>query len=135
MTFAVEQKGGNMSDYISRDGLAEHKFPKIELLGMGEGQAYRQGWNDAIDAIIDNEPAADVVEQKWIPVSEGLPDSRRDVLITVSNGKDYETYEAYYHELRKDWFELNGDSVCEMTPSWKVIAWHELPEPYKGEQE
>lgn len=51
-----------MTDYISRDGLAEHKFQESELRGMGEGQAYRQGWNDAIDAIVDNEPAADVVE-------------------------------------------------------------------------
>ena len=51
-----------MSDYISLETLEEHKFQESELRGMGEGQAYRQGWNDAIDAIIDNEPAADVVE-------------------------------------------------------------------------
>ena len=74
-------------------------------------------------------------EQKWIPCSERLPDSRRSVLITVSNGKDYETSEAYYHELRKDWFEVNGDRVCEMSPPWKTIAWCELPEPWKGEEE
>ena len=74
-------------------------------------------------------------EQRWIPCSERLPDSRRSVLITVSNGKDYETSEAYYHELRKDWFEVNGDRVCEMSPPWKTIAWCELPEPWKGEDE
>lgn len=63
MTMSKTGKGNRaMTDYISREGLAEHKFPKIELLGMGEGQAYRQGWNDAIDAIVDNEPSADVVE-------------------------------------------------------------------------
>lgn len=84
-------------------------------------------------AEIDWLPSAQA-EPKWIPCSERLPDSRRSVLITVSNGKDYETSEAYYHELRKDWFEVNGDRVCEMSPSWKTIAWCELPEPWKGEE-
>lgn len=87
-----------------------------------------------LEQIIDEQPTIEP-EPHWIPCSERLPDSRRSVLITVSNGKDYETCEAYYHELRKDWFEVNGDRVCEMSPRWKTIAWCELPEPYKGEQE
>lgn len=38
------------NDLISRSALKEHKF-LIPLVGD-----YQQGWNDAIDAIIDNAP-------------------------------------------------------------------------------
>ena len=38
------------NDLISREALKEHKFP-APLIGD-----YQQGWNDAIDAIIDNAP-------------------------------------------------------------------------------
>lgn len=53
-----------MSDLIDRTSLAEHKFPSNECNGFGEGPAYRQGWNDAIDAIIDNAPSAEPVRMK-----------------------------------------------------------------------
>lgn len=62
-----------MSDLIDRTSLAEHKFPSNECNGFGEGPAYRQGWNDAIDAIIDNAPSAEPVRMKgkWIPTDTG----------------------------------------------------------------
>ena len=41
---------------IDADMLAEKKFIAVELIGYGENVAYRIGWNDAIDAIIENEP-------------------------------------------------------------------------------
>lgn len=43
---------------IDADALAEKKFQERECNGLGEGPAYRQGWNDAIDAVMDNEPSA-----------------------------------------------------------------------------
>lgn len=49
-----------MSDLISREALKEHKFP-IPLIGD-----YQQGWNDAIDAIIDNAPKISIDWGKWI---------------------------------------------------------------------
>lgn len=49
-----------MARYIDADALAEKKFQKPECKGFDEGVAYRCGWNDAIDAIMDNEPSADV---------------------------------------------------------------------------
>lgn len=42
---------------IDADALAEKKFQERECNGLGEGPAYRQGWNDAIDAVMDNEPS------------------------------------------------------------------------------
>ena len=49
-----------MPRYINADALAEKKFQKPECKCFGEGPAYRRGWNDAVDAIIENEPSADV---------------------------------------------------------------------------
>lgn len=56
-------------DLISREALKEHKFltPQVKVIGgrhngkMREQiiQAYQKGWNDAIDAIIDNAPTVD----------------------------------------------------------------------------
>lgn len=97
-------------------------------------EMFRNGCLEGIEALMAEGEIYDIEYSPWIPCSERLPDSRRSVLITVSNGKNYETCEAYYHELRKDWFEVNGDRVCEMSPRWKTIAWCELPEPYKGDQ-
>lgn len=48
-----------MARYIDADALAEKKFQEPECKGFDEGVAYRCGWNDAIDAIMDNEPSAD----------------------------------------------------------------------------
>ena len=52
-----------MSRYIDLDKLSTHKFTAQEASHNDMGGAYRQGWNDAIDAIVDNEPTADVVEK------------------------------------------------------------------------
>ena len=49
---------------IDADALAEKKFQERECNGLGEGPAYRQGWNDAIDAVMDNEPSAQPERKK-----------------------------------------------------------------------
>lgn len=51
---------------IDADALSEHKFVSINCylksnVDSGYSQ-YKQGWNDAIDAIIDNAPTIDVVK-------------------------------------------------------------------------
>ena len=123
-----------MDDLISRQAVKDALAKLVPYAICDTStESYTNGLTDAYNLICQL-PSAQP-EQKWIPCSERLPDSRRSVLITVSNGKDYETSEAYYHELRKDWFEVNGDRVCEMSPPWKTIAWCELPEPWKGEEE
>ena len=47
-----------MSRYIDADNLHNAKFQDIS--GYGENVAYRVGWNDAIDAICENEPSIDI---------------------------------------------------------------------------
>ena len=55
-----------MSRYIDADKLKDIKFNSISNDKYG---IYRMGWNDAIDAVVDNEPTADVRENvrgEWI---------------------------------------------------------------------
>lgn len=52
--------------YIDADKLKDIKFNSISNDKYG---IYRIGWNDAIDAVVDNEPTADVrenVKGEWI---------------------------------------------------------------------
>ena len=67
---------------------------------------------------------------KWIPVSEKLPYEETDVFICNENGDMEISSGSYSTEMKDDfiWY----------TSSWrfgKVIAWMELPEPYKAEKE
>ena len=54
--------------YIDADKLKDIKFNSISNDKYG---IYRMGWNDAIDAVVDNEPTADVRENvrgEWQPI-------------------------------------------------------------------
>lgn len=63
-----------MARYIDADALESKKFiswtcPEFFDEGAREQQAYQIGWNNAIEAVMENEPTADVVEKKegsWI---------------------------------------------------------------------
>ena len=57
------------NDLISREALKEHKFVGNKFVQIGGrtngktleniNKAYQQGWNDCIDAIIDNAPTVE----------------------------------------------------------------------------
>ena len=56
-----------MARYIDADKLESHKFvswtqPEFFDEASQATQAYQTGWNNAIDAIVENEPTADVIE-------------------------------------------------------------------------
>ena len=71
---------------------------------------------DAFDEYVEsNEP-------HWIPVTERLPEYGKGVL-TITQEDDVYEVNHIIDEEHGEWFwEDNG----------KVIAWCELPEPYKG---
>lgn len=68
------------------------------------------------------------MQDGWIPTSERLPDEYGKYLATVKHlDGDCEVWEATY--FKEEWAEMSNH------PSWKVIAWRSLPEPWEGEEE
>ena len=66
------------------------------------------------------------MSDKWIPVSERLPENSNTVLITHRGGVSFGWYNGRYWE--------RGASTNHR-PMQTVIAWMPLPEPYRGEEE
>ncbi len=60
------------------------------------------------------------IAQQWIPVSEGLPENEKYVLVTTVSG---DVTDAKYWQKEGLW-------VMDLT-IMSVIAWMPLPEPYK----
>ena len=63
-------------------------------------------------------------EQRWIPVSERMPEPRIDVWCNSNMGQMV----GYYDEYAETWY---GRDYLELI----VTAWMPLPEPYKGDEE
>ena len=78
-------------------------------------------------------------EQRWIPVTERLPDNDDEVLITVWDAEDdyADVYKGFYQD--HDWWTqwCHGCSRIKDEQCGKdiVIAWMPLPEPWKGEKD
>ena len=72
----------------------------------------------------------------WIPCSEGLP----PIDMTAPNAKDYLVYYehdcydiASYSNINRFWHGHTTEPYWNCSQYCKVVAWRELPEPYKGE--
>ena len=81
--------------------------------------------------------------QQWTPCSEQLPEEKdagilkklgtekrsEYVLATVEVNGERMTVTACTYDGKWDW------NMKYAFPDFKIVAWRELPEPYKGEQE
>lgn len=79
-----------------------------------------QNWSASkktIERVFNNLSSAQL-EQRWIPVTERLPEKKESVIVTVNDGAIYTDTDDWTGEA----FWTHGDNV---------IAWRELPEPWK----
>ena len=107
-----------MKRLIDADEMKMSKCPAVV-------NEYTKGWNDAIDAIIENAPTIDA-ESHWIPCSEALPENSDTVLITHRGGVSVGWYNGRY------WERGASTKHRELTT---VVAWVPLPKPDEGETE
>ena len=78
------------------------------------------------EIIADHLIANGVTIQKWIPVTEMLPDSEKCVLVYSQDGG---VAEGKYNARFKEWVQFRWN-VTELN---NVTHWMPLPEPPKGE--
>ena len=71
--------------------------------------------------VADHLIANGVTVQKWIPVTERLPEDDRQVLACTKHGR---AFSAHYDHKWKRW---------QVSHSVKITHWMPLPEPPKGE--
>lgn len=107
----------------------EKQFQESEDLDVGDWIEHRifvQNMNDIDRQTILNLPSAQP-EQRWIPVSERLPEPRVDVWVNSDIGQ----IQGYYEEHVGVWYASfgQGRDYLELI----VNAWMPLPEPY-GEE-
>ena len=121
-----------MTRLIDADYLIDYWKPDVGRSFTADNFMWTVDHAPTIDAVLSAEP-----EQRWIPVTERVPeDDRKEYLITVLDNEDgvSEVYKGFYqddewwtqwcHGCKRVSEETCGDNV--------VTAWMELPKAFEA---
>lgn len=125
----LEALGYGLGEKPKTDGDLISRQAAFEALNCINGTAELDKAFEAIESLPSAHPTRETrsntlgaLENRWIPVSERLPDDDRDVLVQMSDGC------------------MGVDSVAASSSGWfwsekddLPVAWCELPEPYQEE--
>lgn len=122
-----------MNDLISRqdviNAILVSNFSACTVYGRSE-----EGMATAKELIqaINNLPSAQ--PQRWIPVSERLPEEYGNYLISLADGNvDIGTYAEFSRVDWSKWTCCDADGMRYINDE-AIIAWMPLPDPYKEEE-
>ena len=108
----------------------------LDILAMSEQARWREGIEPT-----DEKEAIETIREalkadKWIPVSERLPDKNVLVMTYVDTGTTRTYCLALWNDYYKAWEEgIGGYRLIDRDLGYQVLAWKPLPEPYKGASE
>ena len=118
-----------MSDLISRqaaiDALARTARENFNL--SDEFNHYLAGLMDGENAI--RQLPSTQTEQRWIPVSERLPEGGHNIIFCDTKGN---VCEGMYHAILGQWVGFRRDAIYHHDD---VVAWMPLPEPMELEED
>ena len=106
---------------IDADVLEPHE--QLEPMGNGEYEYVEVVYKDDID----DAPTI----QKWIPVSERLPEDTSKPVLISGNYKRLGVYAVDIARYNGGMWQYDGFTF----PDCDILAWMPLPEPYKEESE
>ena len=136
-----------MAEYIKREDVSLSDFEIVMCNGD-----YKEALKMLLEKV-EKIPSADVVERKWIPVTERLPEEGAAVNITWVNHSPVIYYQhikdkpqtatgVYYRGKWYWWSAVVQDYLAEygkcepdeMDAAIEVTHWMPLPEPPKGDE-
>lgn len=113
-----------MSDLISRHAAID-ALKDVSEHYTDKGREWHPHVDFMVEAIQDL-PSA----QRWIPVTERLPEEGKQVLVCDDGGFIYTAEGETRSDGEWQWYES-----VEYRPMEDVVAWMPLPEPWRGEED
>lgn len=128
----------NAQDII--DDIRNIVKPKIAKMLLeanfeGRGKEDKAEFETEFEIILTLAEKALEQEPRWIPVSEYLPVTNDEVLVTyIVNGNAKKRYVETANCFDGEWSSVNDEYRIPNTKI-EIIAWCEMPKPYKAESE